>query len=275
MMFQSVSSPKALVQSPTSVFFGKPDTLNIDEESKTRYATSQKIETLIEELKENGPLIALGNLGPSAYEGIPFKLKNKEFDQDIYGFKPGTHKEYSPQNCLMVLGAKKEEGSEYVYYTMTQDITPNSESYTRTHTPSQTDSKVYKTSHKTFRNYLFDMYPPVQKPQEPTVFVFSSRLKNCLDLSPSEKEYVEKLSAITPLDSILDRSEGEAKCKALGQEIFDKYKTEAGGNSMAGKEAAQKICNAVVFMADDGALRKQYIERAWDGIGDDVWDWRA
>lgn len=281
MISHPTSLPKALEQSADSIFFEKPANVKIDEDARSRYASSQKIETLIEELKEKGPLVALGKMGPSAYADAPFKLEDKVCAQNVYGWKPGTErKAHASQSYAMVLGAKKIEDREYVYFTMSQDITTNSTSYTRKHKPSGTDTKVYVTSHKTFRNYLFDLYPTPQSskekpPEEMPVFFISSQPKISPKLSVSERKYVEQLSSIKPLDSILDRDEGEARCKAIGQEIFNKYKEEAGGKSMAGKEAAQRICDAVVFIASDGALRKQYIERAWDGIGDANWDWRA
>lgn len=78
-----------------------------------------------------------------------------------------------------------------------------------------------------------------------------------------------------PLDAILDKGEVEKSCKAIGQEIFDRYKQEAGGSTEAGKVTAKKICEALREYAPDGKLRKQYIEHAWNGIGDSVWGWRA
>ncbi|KAF3361909.1 hypothetical protein PHSC3_001563 [Chlamydiales bacterium STE3] len=69
--------------------------------------------------------------------------------------------------------------------------------------------------------------------------------------------------------------QGEAKCKAIGQAAFNEFKEKAGGNSWAAKEAVQKICDLVRSLAQDGALRKQYVERAWDGIGDAKWRWQA
>ncbi|MCB1180862.1 MAG: hypothetical protein KDK55_02410 [Chlamydiia bacterium] len=76
-----------------------------------------------------------------------------------------------------------------------------------------------------------------------------------------------------PLDDVL--GEQENFCKTLGQEIFDKFKKANEGQTSAGKEAVINICNAIKFCAKDGFLRKQYVERAWNGIGDDHWRWHC
>jgi hypothetical protein len=94
-------------------------------------------------------------------------------------------------------------------------------------------------------------------------------------LSPEEQEYLQKLVSIMPLDSILDQGTVEKSCKDLGQKIFDRFKNAAHWNSLAGKAAVQNICNAIATSCQDGSLRKQYIERAWNNIGDAHWQWRA
>lgn len=265
---------RPLEQSSDSIFFGTPRTLVTDEEAVTKYATSGKIETLIKDLTEKGPHIASGPFGPGFYTEAPFKLKDKVCDRDVYGWKPGTpHAEHPANSRILILGAKKTaEGREYVYFSMSQDITPNSRSYIRKHAPSPTDTKLYVISNKTFHNYVQDLYPPFQFPSAAVPVASTSSVPS---RPTTEAEYIQKLISITPLDSIIDRGEGEQSCKAIGQEIFDKYKEEAAGNSWAGKHAAVRICEAVISRAIDGSLRKQYIERAWDGIGDDTWRWQA
>lgn len=115
---------------------------------------------------------------------------------------------------------------------------------------------------------------PVQRGSS-NVYAVSSRPSVSPKLLPAELEYVQKLISITPLDAILDRGAGERNCKAIGQEIFDTFKKISHGDSAGGTEAAQRICDAVHFASRDGFLRKQYVERAWDGIGDDNWQWRS
>ena len=96
-----------------------------------------------------------------------------------------------------------------------------------------------------------------------------------LALSEKEQEYVKELVSIQPLESILTDKNTRKKCKDLGQKIFDEFKSQADGNSLMGETVVKKICNAIHFESGDGRLRKQYIERAWDGIGDKNWQWRS
>jgi hypothetical protein len=92
-------------------------------------------------------------------------------------------------------------------------------------------------------------------------------------LDYEEQAFVNRLVAL-PLHSILDRGEGENTCWRIGQEIYDKYRNEDPYNALAGKEAVQKICDAIEFNCADGKERKMCIERAWDEIGDNAWSWR-
>jgi len=241
--------PEILNQSSNHVLLKRPDRIQIDEKGLTRYATSQKIEVLIEELKERGPLIALGKIGPGCYVNDASKLDGKFCGEELYGWKPGaTRKESSKQNCLLIIGAKKNEDRELVYFVLSQDMTANQDSSIREHKPS---NKVYVTSHKTFSSYLSELYP-------------------CTSLV--EGGYIQMLCSM-PLDSIL--KEREAECKAIGQKAFNEFKEKSGGNSFAAKEAVQDLCDSILSIAKDGALRKRYVESAWGGIGDDNWRWHG
>lgn len=91
-------------------------------------------------------------------------------------------------------------------------------------------------------------------------------------LSAEEKEYVKQLVSIMPLESILTDEQVKKECKDLGQKIFDKVK--AAHDSFAAKDVVRRICDGVYFSCDDGALRKQCIEYAWNGIGDNTWHWQ-
>ncbi|VHO03352.1 hypothetical protein [Candidatus Rhabdochlamydia sp. T3358] len=108
-------------------------------------------------------------------------------------------------------------------------------------------------------------------------FSMSSATSLLPQLSAEEKEYVQRLIAL-PLDSIVNHRSGEKKCEDIGQEIFNKAKAAHNGDSLAAKDVVTRIYNAIYFnqsdSQEDANFRKQYIECAWSGIGDDTWRWR-
>jgi mRNA-degrading endonuclease RelE of RelBE toxin-antitoxin system len=108
-----------------------------------------------------------------------------------------------------------------------------------------------------------------------SVFFLTSAPRECPKLSEREREYVAQLISINPAKKIITDKSTEKKCKELGQKIFDEFKDKAAGNSRAGEVAVKNVCNAIHFEGSDGRIRKQYVERAWDGIGDSNWQWRA
>ena len=108
-----------------------------------------------------------------------------------------------------------------------------------------------------------------------SVFFLTSAPCERPKLSRREREYVAQLVSITPAEKILTDKSTEEKCKELGQKIFDEFKYNAAGNSTAGEIAVKNVCDAIHFECSDGRIRKQYIERAWDGIGDSNWQWMA
>lgn len=120
--------------------------------------------------------------------------------------------------------------------------------------------------------------PPI-RPGFSQIFFISSDPSVCPQLSAEEEQYVQELVSIKPLDSILTDKNVREKCKNLGQKIFDQAKATHKGDSNKAKDVVVRICNATRFNqsdnAKDASLRKQYIERAWDGIGDDTCPWMA
>ena len=293
--------PRILEQSANSIFFEKTPRV-VDEDSVSTYSSSQKTETLIKELLRKGPLVALGGMGPGCYVNQPFKLKNKVCEQDIYGWKPGTQRTAYPRNGYwMIVGAKKIADRGYVYFTMAEDHTQNQKTYIREYRPSNTDTKIYITSHKTFRNYLCDLYPPLpsskSKPEADRVFIgdpslihpnllsqyaqvvgISSTPSQAPKLTEEQLADAQKLVDIKSIDAILDRGSTESFVKKLGQELFDKYKMHSFGESMSGRRAVIDICKWIAFNStdsrSDARKRKDHIEFVWDGIGDKNWTWR-
>ena len=245
-----------LEEGPGKLFCKVPSTLTINEEAVTRYSKDQKVELLIEELKSCGPLIGLGKFGPTAYEDAPFQLGKRIAGQEIYGWRSGSkRKEQSPSVYIIVIGAEKNQNNEYIYFVLSKDVCKTSHSSVREHIPSKDDSHIYKCSHKTFRDYLTDLYPIHAVVQDSIITDIEETLLNM------------------PLEAIL--GDMESQCHILGQQIFDHYKMKDHGNSISGKIAAQNLCESISNKSSDGRLRKQCIERAWDGIGDLNWRWMA
>lgn len=267
--------------SSVSFFCEKPNYLNLGTQgnfTESKYSSSKKIGTLIEELKERGPFVAVGKLGPDTYVEAPFKLKKPTHYQEIYGWTPGSKQKGDIFHWVIVLGAQKKGKQRRVYFTMCRSITPPDSLFPQMYQPSKNDHKIYTCSHKTFKKQLSNAFQPrvykyTTSAQLPSIACFSSAPQVKPVLSDAEKRYVEELTSIQPLDSIFDRGPVEARCKAIGQEVFDLFKGQNNGSSKAGKEAAQRVCNSVHYSAGDGRLRKQYIERVWQGIGDDNWRW--
>jgi len=261
-----------LHQSENTMFFQKPKKIAYDENAFIRYASSQKIETLIDEMKEKGPMVAFGQFGPQSYETAPFPLQNAYCHQKLFGWKPGSGRRPIENRSIIVLGAKKLKERECIYFTPSDEAGWNPATNLMEHGLSSTDKKVYVISYRNFQQSLSELYPPYRENRSPADYR-STLSCSYPSLSSFEEIYVRKLTAITPLEAILDESEGERACKTLGQEIFDYYKRESGGSSLSGKLAVQRICETVALTAKDGPLRKQFIERAWDRIGDENWKW--
>jgi len=92
-------------------------------------------------------------------------------------------------------------------------------------------------------------------------------------LTAKQQEYLEKLIEL-PLSSILDCGEGEKECRDLGQEIFDHFKNHAANrDSLAGEIALRNIADSLPFTCADGRQRKEYVVRAWEGVGDSNCHW--
>ncbi|MEX0961799.1 MAG: hypothetical protein WDZ28_02960 [Simkaniaceae bacterium] len=210
--------------------------LIIDRKGKTNYSVNQKIATLIQELKEKGPMVGVGSFGPEVFNGDPIKPKNHPID--CYGWKADARKSIRGHFTFVVVGAAQDKEKAFVYYKMTTDITENPLSPFRLHKIS--DKKTYVTSFKKFDDLLIDLFP--------------------------ENEFINRLSS-------LDLGDGEKTYKEIGQSIFDFYKEKAQGNSLMGMAAAVCVCEALGKSVIDGCLRSQYVEKAWNGIGDSKCCW--
>lgn len=235
------------------VFKDKPDILYADEDRSVKAPPYGKIDLLMKSIDTFGPLVAVGEIGPSAYTEKPFPLKKSIDGLTIYGWKPKTFQGSLRAVSVILLGARKIKEDQdvkwrkYVYFTLALDVTENSKIMIRAYRPMTVDPKIYVMSYKNFRDRsLHDLHP----------------------ICP----HMQWLCSAS-IDALLDRETTEMNCKTIGQYLFDFYKEKTGGNSEKARDAVQRICEATRFLTRDGFARKAHIEYVWDGIGDDNWRW--
>lgn len=231
-----------------TVFCGIPNQLFSDTDYSVKPPAYSTLDSLIESLKNCGPLVAEAKLGPQAYSGASFKLTDSFSGQSVYGWRPGAAKAHAASIDVILVGAQRKSEKGYVYYVLAHDVTLNTSSLIRGYKPSFIDKKVYIISYNNFLNRtLVDLHPPCP--------------------------HAEALYLTMDVNAILDGGEVEKRCKEIGQEIFDHYKSQAKGDSMKGKYALQRICEAARFLGSDGPVRTRHIECAWDGVGDSEFFW--
>jgi hypothetical protein len=223
-----------------------PKILEVDESMSAQY---KSFDALSRELEENGVLIALGRLRPKFFVELCVPLGVQINGQEILTW-PDTMiwQERPIDEYAMLFAAQKVAGRAYVYFVQARSLSPycnNSIGQYELHS-SQT---LYALSYERFYDYVSDVYRPV---------------------SYIETNYIEKLCSLS-LDSSLNVDDNEKAFKAVGQAIFDEYKTKNGGRSLAGQEAIWKIYNEVKQTAVDGEKRCEFINNAWQDIGDATW----
>lgn len=85
-------------------------------------ATSDSIDILISILDKDGPFSLGGEFGKPHYEGTPLKSQSQEARRDIFFWKPESFiKSIVTCHTILVIGAKKLSGKEYVYYIDSAD----------------------------------------------------------------------------------------------------------------------------------------------------------
>lgn len=245
-----VTAPVVSVQLPDAVLYGRPLQACVHIEGSAEdtglMESSQRIETLIAKLKEHGPLIASGCIGPSFYNGRSHQIPNPLGDQVVYGWNSTVKRiSHLPPRPLFILGALKSEERGYVYFT-TADVTTEVSDFCvmKEYKPSKTDENVYIVSHDTFRRYLISVFLPHARP---------NRL---------EQVYIFHLSTATPRAIW---QEWNGRCKSIGQELFNARKKNNGDSASAGaflEEVHQRI-------ADHDGPRGKAIASVWEGIGDE------
>ncbi len=256
-----------------------PKKLIVNEEARSDFSLSLKIETLIKELEVRGPMNGLAQIGPDSYVEKPVVLKGKYKGQPVLGWKGATRKKVAKQANFILIGAQRtiiavSETSkilELVYFILSIDITPNTRSSIRTHIPSLTDRNIYAISFKSFHDYIYDLYPPVVSDDKDHKVKPSLALaKPHLILSQLKAKLLEDFIRL-PLASIIDKGDGEKNCKATAQQFFNSYKSAVNGKSEVAGHALSDVCDGVQFACKDGKLRKAYLIRALNLVGDADW----
>lgn len=153
-----------LENSPDTIFFAKPPKILINENDWIWYQTSKKIGDLMLDLRERGPLVGQGKLGPSTYV-LQAQFLHELHGRKIYGWKPVTERSTKLfSSSIIVLGARIVGDKAYVYFTTSLDITINKDDAHRTHIPSC--GTIYAISHAIFRNDIQHLFPAVIEPIE-------------------------------------------------------------------------------------------------------------
>jgi hypothetical protein len=85
---------------------------------KSSWSPVKGIESLMDELKKNGPLFIGGALGKPAYIDEPFKMSQKLAGRDIYAWRPGAkrHPTTFSTHSVLLIGAKKIQDKAFVYF---------------------------------------------------------------------------------------------------------------------------------------------------------------
>jgi len=253
---------RKVLDGENEIFFRNPGQIRINATLATRYLESATDEVLIDELREKGPMIGYGKMGPSAYATPPVPWGEPIGELTIYGWEPGVvHLECENQYFLIV-GAQKIQSITYVYFMLSSEIVQRADSFD--HIYQISDPTIYAISHEIFKRYLLDLYAP--KKSE-----FWRPYSLSVSLPPYDQSCVNQLLAISPIGSILGSKRN--LCIHIGSEIFNCYKEDRGGYSFAGLEAMQRICNALI-LAEGNSIRWQYVKEVWEGIGDTTCWWK-
>lgn len=279
-----VNAAKLLIDQGDEIFCEKKPVVTINECSLPAYALGYKIDSLMQDLRK-GPLVAFGYIGPNFYQDPPSKMRNQHAGNDIHYWKAGTKRRGGDPAYVIVLGVTKNESegesNGFVYFTKSEDITRSSRPTKREHKMS--DSTVYVVSHERFKTSIIEIFSSIAESDEKVASSDSlkqtakDKVSSSISSNKTEKNighFVKRLLDL-PVDSILAYPETNARCKAIGKEIFDTFKEQANGDSEAGLGAMQTISDTIAQFALDGDKRAKYIELAWNGVGDSKMHWFA
>ncbi len=281
--------PPVLNTSENAVFFRpREEGVIIDEDDTAVPPPCTSIDSMIASLKKYGPLIAEARTGPSAYAKPAALKQSKACGQEVYGWHSKDRPAPGARSVtVMIVGAQKTDKVAYIYFRLTTDVTANKDadaafsSAARAATGSFLHFRIgfgpgersADSESSLIRKYVASEVDPRLFAVPAKVFIEES-MRNLHPVCP----LAEWLFTTVPTRAILIDPETKAACKTVGQRIFDHYKEAFRGDerrkSEVGHEAVVRICDAAKYLGNDRD-KKGNIERAWDGIGDKNWTWRA
>ena len=123
--------------------------------NRSSLSPSQPIDTLINDLKNHGPMVCGGYIGANCYNSSPLSLSKKIGGRSIWGWKKGAfNQDGSELHTLVVVGAEKTENQENIYF-----IEPNDPS-----NPTNIEAqKIYKMSYTRFTQQVNDIWNTAMK----------------------------------------------------------------------------------------------------------------
>lgn len=155
----AVTPSQSIEKTDDSVYYKKPTRIDIANLTITQYMNDKKIETLIHEL-QNGPLVAYGKFGPSAYFDEPL-LKSEYCKTIIHGWEQNSKRSPNSGNIyVIILGAKKTSKAAYVFFTLAKEIDCMSFGRIRALKPSSMDERIFVNSHENFKSNIGNLFTP-------------------------------------------------------------------------------------------------------------------
>lgn len=268
MDIQAYPLPKQLNQQPDAAFFKAPDALYTEEDYSVKPPGYGDIDCILASIREYGPLIAQAKTGPSAYDGAVVMKKAKACGEDVFGWKKGAKiKPDARQRDIVIIGAQKVEAKEevskgggeaaaaapkaaatgWLYFRLAQDVTGNQECLIRKYQVSTVDPRLFCVPYEFFK-------------------------VSCLSMLHPPCPYAQWLFVDLEQKAILN--EEKARCKEVGQRIFDLYRAQVNASRTEGEKSTHafdcvvRICDAASVISKE-RLRSGDIARAWNMIGDD------
>ena len=284
----------------------------ISKDNATPPPNYSTIAELADSLQTFGPLIAEGSFGPKSYEG-PAKTAFEIDNHTIFGWAPGTVRK-TCQVSIMILGVDQNVYYK-VAELDTHHQNALSKRYSVSKVDNRTYGSSFNTFlqkihtvHPVFQRGVESQPLPRGSGEQTEIIDCTETFVSNAQLNPLTEKQTGALKifmAMTP-EQVLDEGSNEALCREIGQQIFDAAAQESGDNSqidpylepsisdgpfevlfkqMALQDEAtlsletlkgKRALKAVVYQTQlQNKAIGDCIEKAWDGVGNSEWKWRA